>query len=58
MTLQFATLLIVLSAVLTGIGVGLMRRFALSRAILDVPNERSSIMPLRAAVWPLEACIP
>lgn len=42
MSFQFAILLAVASALLTGVGVGLMRRFALSRAIMDVPNERSS----------------
>ena len=39
------TLLFTLSLAVTlsaGIGVGLMRRFALRRAILDIPNERSS----------------
>ena len=42
MTPPFAAILIIVSAVATGIGVGLMRRFALSRAILDIPNQRSS----------------
>ena len=39
------TLLFTLSLAVTlaaGIGVGLMRQFALRRAILDIPNERSS----------------
>ena len=35
-----------------GIGVGLMRRFALRRAILDIPNERSSHVSPRWGVYP------